>query len=858
MKKSAALALLLACAPAAGAAPYGAGFYDTSEYLAGRVAVNIVFVESNGSIDARTETNGWTAGKKSEVIGEIQNAMNWWAARNSAAGMSFVYNNVTAYTGYEPITRSSEDEGLWIAQVMNSLGYSEPDYYDQVFHYNNDRRDAAGTDWSFTFFLVDSQMDADGEFSDGFFAYAYLGGPFSIMTYDNDGYGIGYMEAVAAHEMGHIFYALDEYAESGCTTTERSGYLNGLNSNCQNGGGSASCIMRGDIGPYYTPALCTHSQKMLGWSDLDANGKLDVLDLQPTTALAPYSPDPTTNTSPTYYGAAHSTAAYVNSNTYAFWGSPRTPNDISINRVTGAEYNVDGGAWQAATASDGTYDENAEGFTFTAAALGSGVHTIQARAKDLYSFSGYDATPASDSLTINTSNPTDIPYIQDGLGDDIDYSSSKSKVSANWGSSSHANGINHYEYGLGTTPGTANTVTWTAVGLSTWVVRNVTLVEGNTYYFSVVAYANITGEASGISTSDGFRVDTTSPTARVIITSPVPAPTGPFSAKLVVTEANQVYGTPQLSFRTSGGLTVPFAMTFLTGSTWTAVGNVESYHSTGTATFLFSGYDRAGNLGTVISPAASFAINYALAGGSSGTVANSDGAAVYLPSGSYAGTIFVSISTVGAGALAAADAASGDSKKIFSEDLTREFTARDAAGGAVTTFASPVTLTLSYPDDDNDGRVDTDLLKENTLWLYYLDAAAGLWTPIPGVTRNASANTLSAPVSHFSVYTIRSANSSAGGMGALRAYPNPCDFRTTPSLTIDGLPVDALDTRAYIYNAAGELVRTLSPGDGVDGLNVIKWDGVQKDRSAAASGLYLYLVKTSNYGKGTGKFFIVW
>jgi len=856
MKKFAALALLLACAPAAHAAPYGAGFYDTSEYLAGRVAVNIVFVESTGAIDPRTETAGWTAGKKSEAISEIQAAMNWWAARNSAANLSFVYNSVTAATGYEPITRGSEDEGLWIAQAMTALGYSEPDYFDQVFHYNNDRRDAAGTDWSFTWFLVDSQLDADGEFSDGLFAYAYVGGPFSVMTYDNDGYGSGNMDAVAAHEMGHIFYALDEYAESGCTTGESSGYLNGLNSNCENGGAAAACIMRGQTAPFSSPAVCSHTQKMLGWSDLDANSKLDVLDLPPTTALAAYSPDPTSNTSPAFSGAAHSTAAYANSNTYAFWGGPRTANNISISRVAAVEYRVDAGAWQAAAAGDGAFDENAETFSFTAAALGSGGHTIEARAKDIYNV--YDATPASDSLTVNTSNPVDIPYVQDGLGDDIDYSSARSKVSANWGTSSHANGINHYEYALGTTPGTANTVAWTAVGLSTWVVRNVTLTEGNTYYFSVVAYANITGDASGISSSDGFRVDSTSPTARVIITSPVPARTGPFSAKLVVTEANLVYGTPQLSFRTSGGVTAPFAMTFLTGSTWTAVGNIESYHSTGTASFLFSGYDTAGNLGTVITPAASFAINYALAGGSSGTVSNSDGASVYLPSGSYAGTIFVSISTVGAGALAAADAASGESKKIFSEDLAREFTARDGAGGTVTTFTTPVTLTLSYPDDDNDGRVDIDLLKESTLWLYYLDAAAGLWTPIPGVTRNASANTLSAAVSHFSVYSIRSANSSAGGMGALRAYPNPCDFRTAASLTIDGLPVDALDTRAYIYNAAGELVRTLSPGDGVDGLNVIRWDGALKDRSKAASGLYLFLVKTSNYGKGTGKAFIVW
>mgnify|MGYP001612377702 FL=1 len=40
------------------AAPNGAGYYDTSEYLMGSIAVNIVFPESNGSIQPNTET--WT------------------------------------------------------------------------------------------------------------------------------------------------------------------------------------------------------------------------------------------------------------------------------------------------------------------------------------------------------------------------------------------------------------------------------------------------------------------------------------------------------------------------------------------------------------------------------------------------------------------------------------------------------------------------------------------------------------------------------------------------------------------------------------------------------------------------------
>lgn len=855
MKKTAALALLLALpAAATAAAPYGAGFYDTSEYLAGRVAVNIIFVQSDGSIDTRTETFGWTAAKRSAVLSQVQSAMDWWAARNSAAGLSFSYTNTTLTTGYEPINRPSTDEALWIAQVMGKLGYTESDAYDRVFHYNADRRDALGTDWSYTIFMVDSERDSDGEFADNYFAYAYLGGPFVIMTYNNDGYGIANMAPVAAHEMGHIFYALDEYATAPCSKTDTSGYLNGPNTNCEVGGGGQACIMRGDTPPYNSPAVCPHTWKMLGWTDVDGNGKMDILDLPPTTALRPYSPDPTTNLTVSFTGAARSTAAYTNANIYAAWGAPRTGNNISINRVTGVDYKVDGGPWLPAAASDGTFDSNAENFTFTVS-TGSGVHTFWARARDLYSFAGADPAPASDTLTINTANPTDIAYVQDGPGDDVDYSSAKSRVTANWGLSTHATGINRYEYAVGTSAGAADTVGWTSAGLSTWAVHAAALAEGGTYYFSVKAYSN-SGLASGATSSDGFVVDTTSPTARVIVASPLPARTGAFSAKLIVTEAGPMGATPQLSFVTSDGLVVPLTVGYLTGSTWTAGGSVESFHSTGTASFLFSGVDMAGNRGTAITSGGTFLIDYEMTGGSSGTVSNSDGFAAYLPQGSYAGSIFVSISTVAAAVLDAADP--GESKKVSNIDLARSFTARDAAGNPVTAFSPAVTLTLAYPDADNDGRVDSDLTRENTLWVYYLDPGLNKWTPLPGVVRDAAANRLTVPVDHFSVYAVRSANSSAAGMGALKAWPNPCDLRVTPALTIEGLPVDSVGTRVYIYNTAGELVRTLSPGDGVNGLNVISWDGTQAKGAKAATGLYLYLVKTKNYGKATGKVFIIW
>ncbi|MDA8132683.1 MAG: hypothetical protein M0011_14360, partial [Elusimicrobia bacterium] len=208
--------------------------------------------------------------------------------------------------------------------------------------------------------------------------------------------------------------------------------------------------------------------------------------------------------------------------------------------------------------------------------------------------------------------------------------------------------------------------------------------------------------------------------------------------------------------------------------------------------------------------------------------------------------------------LAAADSASPDSRKIYSRDLARQYTARDTAGTPITAFSSPVTLRMTYPDADSDGRIDTDLIKESTAWIYYLDPSAGKWTPLPGVTRDTAANLLTAEVSHFSVYSVRAAGGTYPDISALKAYPNPCYFHTTPLLTIEGIPADAAGVFVYIYNEAGELVRTLSRGGGIDGLNVASWDGRDSSGAKAASGLYIYLVRTSNYGKATGKVFIVW
>ena len=399
-------------------APYGAGFTDTSDYLMGKVVVNVIFINGNGSVDQRTEQD-WTSAQKADVVAGINQAMDWWGARDAAqnykANLSFIYPTpVTLQTGYEPINRPHTDHNLWIGQVMTTLGYTETNYDEKIRHFNNNRRDVYDADWAFTIFMVNSDNDSDvdvstgkGKFSDGWFAYARLGGPFMVMTYDNDGYGIADLNAVAAHEAGHIFYALDEYAGSGCTTAEKSGYLNIANPNCENGGTSHTCIMRGDVPPYTSGSICSYTQQMLGWRDSDSDGIYDILDTNPETILTAYSPDPTSDNTPTYTGTAE-VAKYPNSNPYG-------GNNVTLNTISSVKYNIDNGIWYVAVPSDGSFDEPTESFSFTPSAVPTGSHSFKARTHD--SAGNIDASPATDSLTITTGDnnpPTGSISINNG------------------------------------------------------------------------------------------------------------------------------------------------------------------------------------------------------------------------------------------------------------------------------------------------------------------------------------------------------------------------------------------------------------------------------------------------------------
>lgn len=243
-------------------------------YLIGDVAVGVILPESDG------HGEDWTALERARVMKEIVAAGDWWEAREPRAHLEFYYEAHVLPTTYEPILFPQIGHLLWILEVMGELGYDDSNVIDRVYSYNADLREWHDADWAFTVFVVDSSNDVDNKFSDGLFAYAYLGGPFMVMTYGNNGYGIDQMDIVAAHEMGHIFCALDQYYTAYQPCDKVSGVLGIENQNSDYGDCflSEPSIMKWPLTAWYTERVDRYARGQLGWCDSDFDGILDPVD----------------------------------------------------------------------------------------------------------------------------------------------------------------------------------------------------------------------------------------------------------------------------------------------------------------------------------------------------------------------------------------------------------------------------------------------------------------------------------------------------------------------------------------------------------------------------------------------------
>jgi hypothetical protein len=370
-------------------------FYETSEYLIGSVSIGVFFLESNGSIDDNIED--WTSYEESIVSSEIQEGITWWENQNPNADVLFHFEwNYNVSISYEPIIHPSavtndEYQQLWVNEALANFGYDTGTWIDRSYSYLNDLRVEKNTDWTYAIFIIDSSEDNDGAFSDGYFAYAYLGGPFLIMTYDNQRFGIDMMNQVLAHEMGHTFWATDEYNG----IIEYSGYLNARDVD------GSRCVMD-------TVELCVSSGTALqiGWRDTDLDSILDIVDTYPDTILHLSNDSQLENEVFNFNGTAI-VQPYPNNNPF------RADNDISINIISNIQYRINNSNWINVQPKDGKYDNYTENFEFETDPLPKGDYKIEARS--INSVGNSDLTPATVNVSVDNYNSKPIkPTIPSG------------------------------------------------------------------------------------------------------------------------------------------------------------------------------------------------------------------------------------------------------------------------------------------------------------------------------------------------------------------------------------------------------------------------------------------------------------
>ena len=175
-----------------------------------------------------------------------------------------------------------------------------------------------------------------------------------MLTYDNDGYGFANFDAVLAHEMGHVFGALDEYeppapgypstgrpdapATSACATaTPVSGRHDRPTVH--------HARLQRDAEAFAPGSSAASTIGQTGLRDSDADTRPDVVDTRPVFTTGLESTDETDG-AVTLRGAVAERPRHrgrISAGVYF-------RHDLSIKVPHDVQYRVDGGAWQPLTA----------------------------------------------------------------------------------------------------------------------------------------------------------------------------------------------------------------------------------------------------------------------------------------------------------------------------------------------------------------------------------------------------------------------------------------------------------------------------------------------------------------------------
>jgi hypothetical protein len=272
--------------------------HQNSEFMIGDILSQAVYTESIGP-----EEN-WSDSQLSQAASATVLAMIYYQETFPHIPIDFIFRSVPrALTALEPIKFDIPNGAVWIADVMNHLGYhgDQSEYLDLVHQFNNEWRIQWGTDWVFTAFIVNSTNDDNNRFGtrpakELYLSFSNLGGPYMAIPFPAGWPGISPIKQLFIHELGRIFWATYEQLgrnDADCDT--RSGYLNYINWNqiveygdyggvegCSPTYHPVACIMNLAWAYYgYDGPPCPFSTGMMGLVDENDNRVPDALDAPP-------------------------------------------------------------------------------------------------------------------------------------------------------------------------------------------------------------------------------------------------------------------------------------------------------------------------------------------------------------------------------------------------------------------------------------------------------------------------------------------------------------------------------------------------------------------------------------------------
>ncbi len=368
------------------AARAGCPLLPRTHFVQGRSIVNLVFPESVGP----ASVYDWSESQRATVLAELVRACDWWARLSARTASFVIVDHGLAETPHEPAAAPVFEDGQYLGECLADLGWNGPCWELALDAFNEAMRTRHGGHWSWTQIIRNAEAFPYGSPA---LAYAILGGPMTVALRGNGGHA-RHLDVVMAHEMGHIYQALDEYhpACRGCGDPP-AGYLNVPNLNCQTCGlATGRCIMRnfGEFTPAEMDAMetgvvaCRQTLGMAGLWDSNRDGIADVLTTYPETTIETDFPDTLRTSLGTVFGGRAWDVPYAAPARYA----PA----VTINFVRDVLYSLDGRAWRPSSPTDGRFASREEEFTSLLPALGGGTHRVRVRAVNSAGFA--DRTPA--------------------------------------------------------------------------------------------------------------------------------------------------------------------------------------------------------------------------------------------------------------------------------------------------------------------------------------------------------------------------------------------------------------------------------------------------------------------------------